>query len=463
MKNIIYSILGLSFVISFSSCNKEENLNVDMSSYNYDDFEKLPIDDYIYNNLTKPFNVEVVYRFDRSHTDIGKNISPPKIEQVQPAVDMVLDGFIRVYDKVAGPTFIKTYTPKQFVLFGSHAYNSNGTVTLGTADGGRRVVLYDINNINPNSSADISRRLQTIHHEFTHILNQIVAIPSSFRTVTTDYVADWTASSNTAEEAQALGFISQYSRSSFPEDFAETVAHLLIKGQVYYDLYASGSTEDGSAKLKLKQSIVEDYFKQFLNIDFKELQYEVHKVLVEQYADESQLFITALKNNNIESIGVDMDGGSEYSIYGKSAAFDQVWQEVKQSFASTQNGGFKPGKFSIVFQSSTRMQIQAEFPNSSGSTTYLSWYDFDLTYNSDGTVSFKYIDEGKTGTGNVPYDNGRFIKEGWQPLLDYFQNNIFTPEWVSPEIVGFGNLMKFGGLNVEGEVDNYIYGPVTLK
>src|SRR5690606_7618713 len=199
----------------------------------------------------------------------------------------------------AGPTFIKTYTPKQFVLFGSHAYNSNGSVTLGTADGGRRVVLYDINNVNPNSPTDIKRRLRTIHHEFTHIVNQIVAIPPSFREVTTDHVADWTAAANTDAEALRLGFISQYSRSSFGEDFAETVAHLLIEGQAYYNQRIAASSEDGAKKLRAKQTIVEDYYKQFFNIDFKELQYEIYLMLNQTYGDQSQAFLTNLKNNRV--------------------------------------------------------------------------------------------------------------------------------------------------------------------
>src|SRR5690606_342875 len=132
--------------------------------------------------MTTHINIEVVYSFDRSNKNIEKNISTPKIDSVKPAVDMVLKGFLLPYEKLGGPTMIKTYTPKQFVLFGSHAYNDNGSVTLGTADGGRRVILYDINNLDEENGNDIKRKLRTIHHEFAHILNQMVAIPPSFRT-----------------------------------------------------------------------------------------------------------------------------------------------------------------------------------------------------------------------------------------------------------------------------------------
>lgn len=458
MKKIIYSVLGVSFFMAMSSCSKEENLEVDLSAYNYDGFENLPVDDYIYDQLTKPFNVEVVYRFDRSHTDVGKDISPPKIENVQPAVDMILDGFIKIFADVAGDTFIKTYSPKQFVLFGSHAYNSNGTVTLGTADGGRRVVLYDINNLDPESGPGIKRRLQTIHHEFTHIVNQIVAIPPSFRVVTTDYVADWVGADNTEERALELGFVSRYARSSFGEDFAETVAHLLVEGQAFYDHRIANSSADGAEKLRLKQSIIENYYTQFLDIDFKELQYAMQQLLEQQYEDEGQLLLTHLKDNHIESIAVDPDGGTHYSLFGQSDAFQTVWDEVKTVMPALSSTGYQPEAFTLSFPSVDRMQVSAPFTG--GGTTYSAIYDFDITYDEDGNITFEYVDE---EIDEAPYSNARFIFDGWAPLINYLESNTFRAAWRSPEQVGVGNLSRFAGFHVVGQPENYVYGPVTIK
>ncbi len=70
------------------------------------------------------------------------------------------------------------------MLYGSPAYNSNGSITLGTADGGRRVVLYELNDLNFSDPAQVSRKMRTIHHEFTHILNQTISIPPDFEAVT---------------------------------------------------------------------------------------------------------------------------------------------------------------------------------------------------------------------------------------------------------------------------------------
>lgn len=459
MKKVLYTVIIIPLlVLTFISCSKDDDLNVDLSGYNYDSFEKLPIDDYIFNNLTKPYNVEVVYRFDRSHTDVAKDISPPRIDQVQPAVDMVLDGFFRVYQNVAGAEFIKRYAPKQFVLLGSHAYNSNGSVTLGTADGGRRVALYDINNIDVTKPEDIKRRLRTIHHEFTHIINQLVDIPPTFRTVTTDYIADWTKDNSDAD-ALELGFVSPYSRSSFGEDFAETVAHLLVEGQAFYDNRIANSSDDGAAKLRQKEVIVHDYFKQFFNIDFKELQYEMYLMLSTVYKDKSQTLHGLLEKGSVENIAVDFINGTHYSLYGKSDKFDEVWEETKVGLAAYgNNGGRYPTEFKLVFTSAKKMQLQVTYKNLSNSTLS-AYYDYDVKIEND-EISFTSIDDGSTETA---YGNGRIIKNAIKPLLDYFVKNQFSADWISTEIVGYANSLKYGQLKVVGDKTNYIYGPVVLK
>ena len=461
MRKIFFSLIAVSLILGIQSCSKDENLDVNLDEYNYDDFESKAVDNYIYTNLTKPYNIEVIYRFDRSHTDVSKNISPPNINKVEPAVNMVRDGFLKIYEKVGGANFIKKYTPKQFVLFGSHAYNSNGSVTLGTADGGRRVVLYDINNIDPNNPDNIKRRLRTIHHEFTHIVNQIVAIPPSFRTVTTDYVADWTASTNTDATALSLGFISQYSRSSFGEDFAETVAHLLIEGQAYYDKRIAASSVDGAAKLKAKQAIVEEYYKQYFNINFKELQYETFLALSEIYNDQSLTLYGALTSNSVNNITVDLDNASHYTTYGVSPILKKAWDDAKVGLAAyNSNGGRYPTNIVLAYKSATELQLQITYKNpSSPTSTYYAYYDYAIQ-NINGTSKFTFVANSSTETA---YGNGRAIQSSIKPLLDYFSNYTFKAKWVSPEVVGMGNAMKFAGYYEVGNEDNFIYGPITLK
>lgn len=454
LKNLFIAGLSGLMLVQATSCRKSETLDVDMSKYLTDIPEKTELDNWIMQNLTNPYNIELVYRFDRNLTDQGKDIAPIKLDKVKPTAEAIINIFLKTYEKVAGPTFIKTYTPKQFVLYGSPSYNSNGSITLGTADGGRRVVLYELNDLDFTNAAQVSRKMRTIHHEFTHILNQMIAIPPEFRQVTKgEYDEDWTNANNTEALARSLGFVSRYARSQYTEDFAEVTAHLLIEGQLWYDAWARAGGTDAFTKLKRKEALVADYFKQYFNIDFRVLQYEVAKVLTDVYNDKSKTFTYALQNYLIGTpLVINFTEGLHYAEFGQSAKFKtDVWDEMVSSFAGN---GYEPVQFYVVPLSPSAIQIQGFFKNAT--TTYQAWYDFEMEVDDNGDVTFTYYDD---GTSSTVYNNGRisWVKAGFQPLIDYLNNNTFKADWI-PFSAGPRNYLKYAGFYVKDDPDNYFYG-----
>ncbi|TJZ60701.1 hypothetical protein FAZ15_12000 [Sphingobacterium olei] len=469
MKIKLIHILAIASLIGLAACNKsDENLDVDLSQYNYDNFQKTEIDDYLYNTLTKPYNIEVVYRFDRSHTDIAKNISPPNIEKVKPAADMILKGFLKPYELLGGEEMIKTYTPKQFVLFGSHAYNDNGSVTLGTADGGRRVVLYDVNNISELQGNDIKRRLRTIHHEFTHILNQMVAIPPSFRTITADHVDNWLAAENTEAEAKRLGFVSRYARSNFGEDFAEMVAHLLIEGQVWFDNYVAGIEEqEYRDRIRLKESVVREYFNSYFNINFGELQAEMYRVLTEEYnatfpEDITLTFGYQLAMNRVSTITIDPTA-AHYTTYGSSAAFNTMLTNYNNAMVAA---GWRMRTMQLMFTTTPgKMTLRIGFTTATTTTpVYNGDYDFSYTVNAtNGLITFtKMLPEGTGAT----YNNGRETRlpPFEQFLLPYLTGRQFIANYLPTGITPDSPLYRtFAGFRENGVATNYFYGPVIYR
>ncbi|MBO9155194.1 substrate import-associated zinc metallohydrolase lipoprotein [Chitinophaga sp. GCM10012297] len=452
LKHIFYAGFGVLLLAGAPSCKKSETLDVDMSRYNVDNPPPTELDNWITSNLTDPYNIQLVYRFERGLTDVGKDISPVKLDKVKPTAEAILNIFLKTYEKVAGPAFIKTYTPKQFVLYGSPSYNSNGTITLGTADGGRRVVLYELNDLDFTNAAQVSRKMRTIHHEFTHIVNQMIAIPPEFRQVTkAEYNEDWTSAS--AATAQKQGFVSTYASSQYTEDFAEMTAHLLVEGQLWFDAYAKAAGADGQAKLKRKEALVVDYFRQYFNINFRELQYEVAKVLREKYNDNSKSFLYALQNNMIANpLVVDFNGGAHYAEYGQSAKFKEVWDAV---IAGLGVNNRRPVSFSIVIKSATELQVQHNYTNASGSS-FFAWYDFKINVAPNGDITFEHFDSGATDT---QYNNGRNsqVKAGFKPFHDYLEGHVFRGDWI-PESAGPLNFLKFGGFYVKDDPSNYFYG-----
>lgn len=88
MKTIIKATLLAVLLAGLYSCTKEEKLNVKIE--NYDTFVPGKIDEWIKTNLTDPYNIEVVYRYQRNMHDINKNIAPANEDKVIPQMDVVI-------------------------------------------------------------------------------------------------------------------------------------------------------------------------------------------------------------------------------------------------------------------------------------------------------------------------------------------------------------------------------------
>jgi hypothetical protein len=165
------------------------------------------------------------------------------------------------------------------VLVGSARYNFDGSITLGTAEGGRKVVLYVINDFEKNERFEVKQMMHTIEHEFTHILNQNISYPAAFKEVTPGgYTASW--SSVPLSDARANGFITSYAMASPDEDFAEMVSIMLIEGKQGFENILSCETTDASYnQIRRKEKFVVDYFRNAFKIDFYALQARVQEAI----------------------------------------------------------------------------------------------------------------------------------------------------------------------------------------
>jgi substrate import-associated zinc metallohydrolase lipoprotein len=298
MRLKIFLILLLASA-SFFSCKKEDPLVVDdISGLGGDTWAKTSIDKWLYDTLVVPYNIATKYKWDQSELDLNKSIVPPKEEKVIPVMRSVKKVWMEPYILQAGELFFKKYSPKLFVLAGSANWNMDGSITLGTAEGGRKIVLYLLNDFRnktmagyvPADSVIPKQMFHVIHHEFGHILDQNIRRPVAFDEVTKGfYTADWI---NTDDySARQDGFISAYALSSPFEDFVEMISIMLIEGKSGFDNIVNsisgtsirGTTEDqAKAKLRQKESIVVNYYKQAWNIDFYTLQLRVRNAIVNE-------------------------------------------------------------------------------------------------------------------------------------------------------------------------------------
>jgi substrate import-associated zinc metallohydrolase lipoprotein len=274
------SVLALTLSLFIACSSKIEDVSPKVDGLGGDTWVKQPIDTWLEQTFTKPYNIEVKYRWDPYEIPLNKTLVPPLVEKVQPTMEAVKAIWIDPYEAEAGSDFIKKFCPKQYVLVGSLNWNNNGTVVLGTAEGGRKVTLYEINDFSKKNVAGVKRMLHTIHHEFGHILHQNILYPLPFKQITPGtYTSNWYNVSDA--EALALGYITPYSMSGPDEDFVEILATMLVEGKTGFDAMVNKNPSAvAKAALRQKEQIVVDYLKKTYNIDFKSLQTRTQTAII---------------------------------------------------------------------------------------------------------------------------------------------------------------------------------------
>ncbi len=198
-----------------------------------------PFDQWVYDNFTKPYNVEIQYQFDLPASDHSFQLVPAEYKRSQVLAHFIRYLFYDVYTKYAGEDFMRQYGPRIFHFIGSSGYNPNkGTEVLGTASGGVKITLYKINNLKgyvPGSTfyggEDMDELNQnyfhTMHHEFSHIQHQTKPYPITFGQITSSTYdpVDWGDRDSLA--SHTMGYVTQYGSSANYEDFVETLSCII--------------------------------------------------------------------------------------------------------------------------------------------------------------------------------------------------------------------------------------------
>lgn len=274
MKKNIYAIL-LAFVASFAlmSCSDDDPSSESIfptTSPKRDAFDK-----WLLENYTFPYNVEMKYKMEDIESDMKYHLVPADSAKTAKLSIIMKYLWFDAYNEVVGPDFIKENMPRTIHFIGSPAYNSEGTMVRGTAEGGLKITLYMVNSLDDKTLKDYDTMntyyFHTLHHEFTHILNQKIPYDQSFKLITeSGYVSgDWyTISDKTAHQA---GFITPYAMVEPLEDFAEMLSGYVTKSQSEWNAILADAGTTGAASISAKLDIVRNYMQESWNVDIDQL------------------------------------------------------------------------------------------------------------------------------------------------------------------------------------------------
>lgn len=224
-KYFIYTLMAAVGV--FSSCNNDDDIDTTNSIFETSgNSEPNEFDGWLLDNYVYPYNVQVKYRLDDKETDVKYDLVPAKEENAKVLAKIVKFVWFEAYDEIWGINMTRQYAPKLIQFIGNVAYTQSGMI-LGEAEGGMKVMLYRVNEIDKNDiSVDALNEyyFKTMHHEFTHILNQRKPYDPAYERISeSGYVG---SSWYLVKVADALkkGFISPYAMDRATEDFAEMVS-----------------------------------------------------------------------------------------------------------------------------------------------------------------------------------------------------------------------------------------------
>ena len=183
MKKIYLFLLLAVSGFAFTACSDDDKPGGE-SIFPTTSPQRDAFEEWLLKNFTYPYNVDFQYKMQDIETDKKYTLVPADSAKCAKLAKIVKFLWFDAYAEVVGQDFVKENVPRVLTLVGSPAYNSEGTMVLGTAEGGYKVTLYMVNWLTDEILGDYNTLTEyyftTMHHEFQHILNQKIPYDTSF-------------------------------------------------------------------------------------------------------------------------------------------------------------------------------------------------------------------------------------------------------------------------------------------
>ena len=176
MKKIYFLAITVLLSLGFASCS-EDNPS-DESIFPNKPVQRDNFDTWLLTNYTYPYNIDFKYKMEDIYSDMKYHLVPADSAKSAKLAIIAKYLWFDAYAECVGSNFVKENVPRVIHLIGSAAYNSGeGTMVLGTAEGGLVITLYMVNRLTDKTLKDYATMneyyFHTMHHEFTHILNHL--------------------------------------------------------------------------------------------------------------------------------------------------------------------------------------------------------------------------------------------------------------------------------------------------
>lgn len=244
--NTYFIALGLAASALLTSCAKQEELRpesvIDKPTRNPRTAE---LDAWIAEHFTKPYNIEVVYRWDRNLVESASYAYPPEEAQVRQVLSSAERLWLEVYAQTSalGKSFLQGRLPLKMYLFGGKGLDGSGLELLASPKSSAlELYVYDVNAFDPNDADRRYALARSLHHQFVRRLTELVPYDrDAFYAISRDrYLSSPDLLVTLMQQDRSLkqrfgmrlaanreGFATLYAMLSPEADFAETLSSYL--------------------------------------------------------------------------------------------------------------------------------------------------------------------------------------------------------------------------------------------
>lgn len=298
----------LLFVLNCIACSEDKLNEVSVIDEGKAQIEATELDNWILNNITKPYGIEVIYRWEKNTNSAGVFIYPPKVEKVRAVLEAVKELGLETYrlNEVGGKDFLLGRVPIKLYLYGGGNPDENGVERLYNPQlTAAEMCLYNVNDFEAGNADKVFVLMRSVHHQLAKRLMQLMnydydkffAISGHRYTGTTEPIAAPLGYAQTGKEkfgldsyANKRGFYTMLSFLSAEDDFAEIISSTLTSTpKEVFDAGVAAQTPDTDIDPEVnaryakeaeqaykefieKQAFVNEYVQKNWHINLKQMQ-----------------------------------------------------------------------------------------------------------------------------------------------------------------------------------------------
>lgn len=301
IKKIQLTIVGTLLILLLSRCSKEGLSHDSVVDNHWENTPKSEIDQWITQKFS-PYNIEVLYRWDKSHLPAGTIAYPPNPEKIPAVLETIYELLFETYstERGGGSGFMKDKGIIRIILLGGYDTMSNKVLLKLWNDRAttNEIYVYGVNDFDPKDPQKVYLLMRSIHHQFAKRLTEYIPYDrDEFAKISSK---NYGSMGLTPSESQLFkrvgissyalrkGFYTLHSMSHPQDDFAEIITTLLLhsaveikevedKAAIPFDPSSPESikaAEDANSTLVNKRLFVEKYFKEKVGINLRRLQLE---------------------------------------------------------------------------------------------------------------------------------------------------------------------------------------------